>query len=682
MKYQSEIDGLRAVAVLPVFFFHLGIMFFSGGFVGVDIFFVISGYLITSIIWNDLEKGVFSFSKFYERRMRRILPALYLVLLFSVIFTFLFFMDDEFKYFCRSVLSTLLFYSNLQFWNEAGYFDLKSHMKPLLHTWSLSIEEQFYIFFPSLLILFRKFAKKYVIHILFFLAFLSFVFGLYVLQKDPSSSFYFMHLRAWELLLGSLLALKAFPEVKSKTIHELLSITGLGLIAYSIVGLNAKSSFPGLNALIPCLGTAAIIYCSSFNVSTLVTKFLSNSVFVFVGKISYSLYLWHWPMIVFVKYWMMDKDLLPIYWISIFFMALLFSFLSWKYLEQPIRKKTGIYRNLKPILIGLGVVTVSLCVFSYAGGFMNNSFPTRLSEKVSNYSKGTSDINPMRTQCHNESFKRVKSGKLCELGSDNDRPPQFVVWGDSHADALFPAFDSVAKKSGSYGLYASLSACMPLLGTVKEGQRKCYEFNNLVIDYIRNHQIQNVVLVANWHPGGISFKKDTTKIDVVNENDVSDEEDETMLPATQSAKKYTNEEIKIFRDALENTIINIEKIPANVWFMARVPRSKFEVASVLGRYERFNRPKSGLQINLADYKSSSKLVAEIINELKKKHVINIIDPTHAFCSERTGKCLVEAEGKPIFRDQGHLTTFGANYVSLALLGNFFNSITSGKTLSH
>ncbi len=672
MNYRPEIDGLRALAVLPVFLFHLGIYGFSGGFVGVDIFFVISGYLITSIIWNDLEKGTFSFSKFYERRVRRIIPALYLVLAFSWLFTFLFFMDDEFKYFCRSTLSTLLFYSNIQFWNEAGYFDLKSHMKPLLHTWSLSIEEQFYIVFPTLLILLRKFMKKYTVHLLSIFAIGSFAFDVYVLRRDSNSAFYFMHLRAWELLLGCLLALKAFPKIKLKGLSECISFLGLVLIVYSIVWLDSKSKFPGFNALIPCVGTALIIYCSSFNIQTNVAKFLSNRIFVFVGKISYSLYLWHWPLIVFTKYWVAG-NLSPVHFISILAIGFLLSFLSWKYLEQPIRMKSGFFKKMKPLLLGTAIATTCLCIFSVIGGFVTDSFPSRLPQRVLNYSKGTTDTNPMREKCHDEGMNRVKENDLCELGISSGQQPQFIVWGDSHADALFPAFDLMAKKTGSYGLYASLSSCTPLMGVVKKGQSKCYEFNNLMIEFIRKNKIKNVVLVANWHPGGITLKKPDEK-KPNDENEKADDMDELQTVDKKNGKRYTDNEIQIFKDALESTITNVEQVPANAWFLATVPRSKFEVSSVLGRYESFNRDKSKLHIKLSNYKETSKEVAEVIQELKKQHVINVIDPTEAFCSDETGKCIVEVEGKPLYRDQGHLTTFGSTYVAPALLGQFFDSI--------
>ena len=356
MNYRSEIDGLRAVAVIPVIFFHAGFKIFSGGFVGVDIFFVISGYLITTIIIRELNNKTFSLKSFYERRARRILPALIFLILISTIISFIFLTRSELASYFKSVNATLLFYSNFYFWETTPYFGSEADLEPLLHTWSLSIEEQFYIIFPITLILIYKFFRKYLI--LFFI--FSFVSSLLLcqivaLKTGGTLNFYFTFSRAWELALGAICAyLIIYKNLSLSSISKnLLSSSGLALIVLSIFSFSRSTLYPSFYTLIPTLGTALIILLA--DKESIVKKILSIKLLVAIGLISYSFYLWHQPLLafgrIFFENFSNSKKLISL------LIALLFSIFSYYYIEKTFRNKNKI--NLK-IFFKISILSIIL----------------------------------------------------------------------------------------------------------------------------------------------------------------------------------------------------------------------------------------------------------------------------------------------------------------------------------
>ena len=299
-KYRPDIDGLRAIAVLAVLFYHVRTGAVHGGFVGVDVFFVISGYLITGIIHNDVVAGRFSIRRFYDRRIRRIFPALFAVLFATTVAGAAFLLPSEFATYANSLAATTLFASNIYFAAHAGYFAPGALNTPLLHTWSLAVEEQFYLLFPIALALAYKYFPKRLRLTVALCCILSFVVSAYGVAIDPQRTFFSSLARAWELLLGSLLALNAFPQVRSAAVKEAAATLGIVAIVACAIFYSDATPFPGISALIPTAGTALIIW-SGVNTVTRVTALLSLRPVVFVGLISYSLYLWHWPMIVFTR---------------------------------------------------------------------------------------------------------------------------------------------------------------------------------------------------------------------------------------------------------------------------------------------------------------------------------------------------------------------------------------------
>ena len=361
-EYRAEIDGLRALAVLPVISFHAGFDIFSGGFVGVDIFFVISGYLITTIIIKDLDNNTFSFKKFYERRARRIFPALIFVILISSIISFIFLTRSELASYFKSVVATLLFFSNFYFYKTTPYFRSESDLEPLLHTWSLSIEEQFYIIFPITLLLFYKFFKRYIFLMLIFgFAASLFICQFLALKTGGTLNFYFTFSRVWELALGAICAYMIIYKNLSFSIliKNLFSIAGIVLIVFSIFFFNRQTVFPSFYTLVPTIGSALIILFASKE--TLVNKILSIKFFVSIGLISYSLYLWHQPLLAFGRIFF--DDLSIIHKLILIFLAVLMSIFSYFFIETTFRDKNKI--DFKIFFRAGYMSTIFLLVFSY-----------------------------------------------------------------------------------------------------------------------------------------------------------------------------------------------------------------------------------------------------------------------------------------------------------------------------
>ena len=298
MNYRAEIDGLRALAVIPVILFHAGFEIFGGGFVGVDVFFVISGYLITSIIINDIEKERFSIINFYERRARRILPALFFIMLITIPFAWMWMIPTQLSDYSQSLIAVSLFASNILFWRESGYFDAAAEEKPLLHTWSLAVEEQFYMFVPLLFGLFWGLGQKTLLMVLISLAFASFITALTTNSDSPMTAFYLLHTRAWELLIGVIAALKSDSIKSFKPNAALMSNIGLILIVAGLTILPSNALWPGGWTLVPVIGSLLILLFG--REKSFAHAVLKLAPLRFVGLISYSAYLWHQPILSFL----------------------------------------------------------------------------------------------------------------------------------------------------------------------------------------------------------------------------------------------------------------------------------------------------------------------------------------------------------------------------------------------
>ncbi len=337
MIYRKEIDGLRALAVVPVILFHAGFEWLKGGYVGVDIFFVISGYLITTILLQEQQKGTFSILNFYERRARRILPALFIVLLVCLPFAWFWLLPHELKDFGKSLIAVVTFVSNILFWLETDYFTADAELIPLLHTWSLAVEEQFYIIFPLFLALFAGKKKVAMAVVVSLIALLSLGLTEWGWRYFAEGNFYLIPFRAWELMIGALTAFYLFykPQPEGFICH-IGSLMGLVLILIAILFLDKTMPFPSVYALAPTVGTALIILFA--NNHTLVNKLLSFKLFVMIGLVSYSAYLWHQPLFIFARAYHMDMPSAPVM-AGLSVLSVLMAYVSWRYVEAPFRNK-------------------------------------------------------------------------------------------------------------------------------------------------------------------------------------------------------------------------------------------------------------------------------------------------------------------------------------------------------
>lgn len=429
LSYRPEIDGLRALAVIPVIFFHAGFSFFSGGYVGVDVFFVISGYLITTIILGELNSGNFSMVGFYERRVRRILPALFLVLIVCLPFAWFLMVPIEMKAFSDSLIAVCAYVSNLWFWKTTNYFDTAAHLKPLLHTWSLSVEEQFYIFFPLLLLLLHKFSKRVLVVSLFAIVVTSIVLADWLSIHKTAAAFYLLPSRMWELLLGALIAIYLMhsPAIQlNRLMRDLGGFLGLALLLYAIFLFDGQTRTPSYMTLIPILGAVCIILFISTD--SYLGKILGHRIFVGIGLLSYSAYLWHQPIFAFARLsglldTQQERALLLIG--AVFLLA----YLSWRYVELPFRNSQRVGRTT---IIKLSVVvSFALILFGsighISGGFLYRYAPEdRALASLDSYEEGL------------YVSKRFDEKVLIPFNSSDDRRKILII-GDSYAQDLVNA---------------------------------------------------------------------------------------------------------------------------------------------------------------------------------------------------------------------------------------------------
>ncbi len=374
-QYRPDIDGLRAMAVLAVLLYHFDFSIFSGGFTGVDIFFVISGFLITQNIMADIGNGTFSFARFYVRRIKRLFPALYTILFLSLVFSHLLFTPEHYIQFGKSLLYSVLSTSNILFWKEAGYFDTAAEFKPLLHTWSLAVEEQFYFIWPTLLLLLSKLGKKtWPFFFLIIVSAASLYEAEHWLKSDPSGAFFLTPFRLAEFACGAVLVWLPPLSVGRKWLTEFLLAIGFLGIGWGIFAFSKQTAFPGLNALIPCLGAALIIYSGQARV---LGWLLRNPVAVFIGLISYSLYLIHWPLLIFYKYWKYTELTLADR-LGLLLGCFLLAWLSWKFIEQPFRKGRIFSQR---IFLALCALCAALLLTAGTKILQQDGFPSRINNK-------------------------------------------------------------------------------------------------------------------------------------------------------------------------------------------------------------------------------------------------------------------------------------------------------------
>lgn len=494
LNYRREIDGLRAIAVLPVIFFHAGFESFGGGFVGVDVFFVISGYLITSIILAEKQAGRFSLIGFYERRVRRILPALFFVVLVSVPFAWFWMLPMDLMEFSQSLIAVPLFASNILFWMQSDYFDTAAELKPLLHTWSLAVEEQYYVLFPLFLLVMWQLRKRWMIGMLAFAAIASLLLAQWGSLHKPSATFYLLPTRGWELLIGMFIAFHhshgGTAKITPQGIAQPASLAGLLLIAISVFAFDKNTPFPGLYALVPTLGTALILLFADSR--TLAGKLLGSKLPVAIGLMSYSAYLWHQPLLAFARL-RSDRPLSDGVLVLIVAATLLLAQFSLSYIERPFREKQRVgRRQLFRHSILVGTLIVALGVWGVATEGFDSRF-TAEQRAVLSFAKYDFEDRYRRDDCYLSTTQRDwEFSPLCASTAGDD--DSLFLWGDSHAAALSSGLHSLMPGVAQY----TAGACPPVLDVRIAGSPYCKEINRAVLSEIARSKPRRIVLHGNW----------------------------------------------------------------------------------------------------------------------------------------------------------------------------------------
>lgn len=485
LAYRPDIDGLRALAILPVLWFHSGLPGLSGGFTGVDTFFVISGFLITGIIHREIGQGRFTFSGFYERRARRIGPALLTVIGATLAMGAVLLLPSELEKLGESSLAALFMVPNIYFWMEAGYFRLGEGITPLLHTWSLGVEEQFYLFFPFALILAHRF--NILRATLWAVLIGSFALSVAATLYAPAASFYLLPTRAWEMALGGILAVGLVRVPASW--QSAGGIAGMILLVLSAVFITKQMPFPGWVALLPCLGAGLIIASGPDHPSG---RILSHPILVWIGKISYSLYLWHWPVFVYLRHYNASVELSVAESVFGVGVSTLLAWLTYQFVEQPARQKT---MGLRKVMLGLsaGIIVISAVAIAL---ITSKGFPQRLSDNVLAWHQQENDHGPFSKTCVWVSVEDASD--QCQIGQGQAR---VAIWGDSHAAAVL---EGTAEGLAMPTISLSRNTCPPALdwhnpAASMRGDSACSARNRAVIDYIRDHpDIETIILAAYW----------------------------------------------------------------------------------------------------------------------------------------------------------------------------------------
>jgi len=660
MKYRSEIDGLRAVAVIPVILYHAGFGLFKGGFVGVDIFFVISGYLITTILYKEITTENFTFLYFYERRIRRIFPALFLVSLVCIPFAWFWLAPIEYKRFSESLATINIFSSNILFWSQDGYFSPNTALKPLLHTWSLAVEEQFYIFFP-LLLLCKKVRKHYLL-VIGSLFLLSFSWSEYSSLLYPKANFYLLPTRAWELLAGALLAF-LLPRLKinSPVIFQLSALLGFGMVIYSIMSFSKADLMPNKLTLVPVLGTVLIIAFA--NKSTFIGKMLAIKPIAGIGLVSYSAYLWHQPLFAFARVRSLGEVSVDIYSILIVCTFCL-AYLSWRFVEAPFRKKNHFSKRQIFVTAILGA---SFFIIVGLIGILTKGLPSRLSGDAAYYASFANKFKPAREKaCYSN-----KQNLLLPPQKDCIYNPEFelniALWGDSHAGAINDALakEIALQKQAIMGLV--YGGCPPVIGFKKYNRvDQCNEFNVEVLKYLKNSDIQTVILVARWtlYIEGKRFNNE--------EGGLEAGDDEYGLPISKSKsfisdKDYIPDMGRIYRSAVEallsagKRVVLVYPIPGAGW---NVPDYFAKIH--LHNYEPLKNTIVSTPVSA--FKARVKNTYQQLDMLPKNSNLLKIYPENVFCNTALiGRCILELNKQPLYYDDDHLNYLGSELLSKEII---------------
>lgn len=634
-SYRGDIDLLRAFAVISVLIFHFFPSSLRGGFLGVDVFFVISGYLVTRNILSETNRGSFSFPSFYLKRVKRLYPVLLLVLSFTLVAGYFFLLSFEFKEVAKHILGSNFFLNNIILYSESGYFDKSSDSKPLLHLWSLAVEEQFYIFWPFVLTFSYKYLKNRLENVLIALIFISFLFSFYTSYENPSFSFYMLPSRFWQIAIGGLLAIIGLRGLEEKVRYKWFdaSVVGLGLIILGIL-IYPKNSNPMIYSIIVVIGS--LLFLASSETTNL--KKLINTKFIrYIGLISYPLYLWHWPIIVFYRTFK-NEPISNLESLILIVVTVGLSVLSYEFVERGFKNSKQISKTSIRLLFGniaLGLI----------GGFiifqdgLTNRYPALESEYLS-LKRFDLSIGNAGSNCR-DAFLDIEMCSISQL----DKEPDAVLIGDSHANHYFVGLSEYLGKKNENLLLLGRSGTAPLIHV--ESLRNPSSNLNDAIDFIlKRKSIKTVYLAAFW--SNYSEEKGTRVNNGFYKNRIRD-----MKGGDGSQKE-------IFLEGLKRTLDSFINAGKDVVFIHDIPALPFKLSHCLERP--LNRNKKNCIVDAATVEEAFKEYRMILVDLSNKYgdKIRIIDPIPAMCSD--GNCIIKNKSEMLYSDEHHLSIAGSKYV--------------------
>jgi peptidoglycan/LPS O-acetylase OafA/YrhL len=640
LDYRPDIDGLRAVAIVPVLAFHAGLPGWSGGFVGVDVFFVISGFLITSLILAEHARGTFSFWGFMERRARRLVPATVPVLAATLLAGWFLFLPNDFQELAKSVMMLCGLAANHYFLSESGYFDFHGPA-PLLHTWSLSVEEQFYLAFSVTLLAILTWMPRRLEVVIAVAALLSFATATALIETGRENAAFYLSLsRFWELLIGAWLALGRMPE-PGPLAARCCRALGLLLIAGAVFLYDSATPFPGVAALAPTLGAALVIFAGTGPSDDPAYRLLASRGAVYVGRISYSLYLWHWPLLLFAGLY---AEILPSWYrLPVAAFALIPATLSYHFVERPFRKRIWLPQRAQ--MLGATVLFAALLVA--VGHWIDHGkgLPFRLPADV----QLALQEDPLLTDPQVASCTTfTELGKACALGNLLRPRIDFAVWGDSHAAADRPVFDRLAAEQGLHGVLFTHPGCAADMSYFyPRPDARCDQFNRDVEAFIAKNDIPTVFLVARWCLyADASLCLDPVPIDGRHDGRLPD----------QTAKRAS------FPGMLAGLVDRLKMAARTVWLMQPVPEFRTDVRTMTAEALLRGLPTDGFVLPREKYLAANDYIFGILRELDDGKRVREISVLEILCPGAT--CLAtDPNGLPYYRDANHLSARGAQLLA-------------------
>ena len=654
MNYRREIDGLRAVAVLPVILFHAGFPQFRGGYVGVDVFFVISGYLITSILLEERDRGTFTILGFYERRARRILPALCFVLLCCLPFAWMWMLPNAMTEFAQSLSAVAAFASNIFFWRRSGYFAPTEAWRPLQHTWSLAVEGQFYLVFPLFIALGWKHGKRWMVATLTVIAVASLAVAQWGALRRSTAAFYLLPTRGWELLAGALVAFYLLPRVgraqKSALPAESAAVAGLLLIAFAVMTFDATTPFPGVYAIVPAGGTALVILFGSSR--TLAGRLLGSRWLVGVGLVSYSAYLWHQPLFVFARLRSLGQPSNALL-VLLVCASLVLAYGTWQFVERPFRNTHWLGRRT---VFSLAAAMSAAFLMLGLLGAATNGFPGRLPGTVQRVLQVRSAHAQLRDDggCNLDGLDfRLRT---C-LRGDQSAVPAVALWGDSYASTF--AYDlgkSFAARHMSF-TQDTKNGCPAVLNVMKMPNENCEQYTDAVFRTLQDTRISTVILASFWqfYVEGHGFDNAEGGVDYMQV--VSGLAGQAM-PAGESSRQ------RGLLLAYRNVVLQLLARGKEVILVYPVPEVGWDVPEYLAKVMLFGgSARTDVTTSHERFRQRTRRTTEAFDSIGQHARLVRIRPESLLCDTfKIGRCAASLNGVPLYYDSDHLSNAGAQLV--------------------